>query len=131
MPGTEFSRAIISTGYDDLGQTEMVWYRVAESGMKYIYSLSTTDPYVSCGFAGSHHARVGQTEAELLEGWSDVLTEDTNIVYSEGDDSLCVFDKVYTYTLEFTDDSGNHTWVMNYYLNEGVIAGVEMSIVLY
>ncbi len=131
MPGTEFSRAIISTGHDDLGQTEMVWYRVAESGMKYIYSLSTTDPYVSCGFAGSHHARVGQTEAELLEGWSDVLTENTNIVYSEGDDSLCVFDKVYTYTLEFADDSGNHTWVMNYYLNEGVIAGVEMSMVLY
>ena len=131
MPGTEFSRAVISTGHDDLGQTEMVWYRVEETGMEYIYSLATTDPYVNCGFAGYHHARVGQTEAELLEGWGDVLTESANIVDSGEGTSLCAFDKVYTYTLEFSDDSGKWTWLMDYYLNNGLIAGVEMFMVLY
>ena len=133
MPGTEFSRALLSTGHDDLGQTEMVWYQTAESGLKYIYSLSTTDPYVNCGYAGTHHARVGQTEAELLEGWGDVLSENSNIVYSDNGDDLCVFDQVYTYTAEVTSPvlaDGNWTWQMNYYLNGGVITGVEMYMVM-
>lgn len=129
MPGAVFSRALIDSGSDGQGETEMIWYRIEETGREYIYRLATTDPYVSCGVSGSHQARVGQSEDELLAAWGDVLSEN-DLVYSGDGSDLCVFDQSYSYTAQVSDGNGYTNLQLNFYLSENVITGIEMMMLL-
>ena len=128
MPGADFYRVPIA-GLQGVGGSELVWYQIRDSGLQYIYSLTTTDPYVSIGFAGQHHARVGMTESELLASWGDVLQKaDHNRnegIYLELD-----WDSVYNYTASFSNESGISTWEMNFLVEDGKLAGAEMYMVL-